>query len=404
MKKDKSMNTIKPKFLRAQYKKLSSKEQTNDVAKVDIQPDNFVSSKVTADNIKANYLVNFKGGRKYEKSDNSGIGTVNHQTAFFREPKTDEIVQNYILENFNNDDEINIVSGACSTGEEAKSYAMMLDSIKDKLNVHGFDISSKIIEDAKSGDCQLIRAQNNSLGVSIELDSENMLLDNNADDLSEYQRKCRDKFRQYYAPKGPEYSVPVFPNAKQELEDLEAILNDPKEFEKRKKQYDEQMQMFGKEHPDLTGFMISFEDTMNMGKEALKRQVETYKTVRDFSTDMSRFDNCSFVQGDVMNLDKLYKPNSINALLYRNALYHTLCVGDSMYRYMNEDAGDAMDAIAKQMNKVLKPQGLVVFGEEEYMQGINRNIIKKTMQNNGFKLLQEENADNIWVKIKDIEN
>lgn len=396
------MNKIQPSFIRLKYNS-NNKKQTDNSAKTEVQSGISTPSKITADNLRANYLVNFKGGMKYEKSENSGIGTINHQTAFFREPETDEIVQNYILENFNNDDEINIVSGACSTGEEAKSYAMMLDNLKDKLNIYGFDISAEIIEDAKNGDCQLFKAKPNPLGYSANLDSENMLLDDDAHDLSEYQRKCRDKFREYYTPKGPEYSVPVFPNAKQELENFEALLNNPKEVEKQKKQYNDQMQLLVKEHPELAGFMpnISFEDSIKMSKEALKRQVETYNTVRDFSTDMSRFENCSFSQGDVMKLDELYKPNSVNVLLYRNALYHTLCKGDNMVRYMKDDAADTMDVIAKQMNKVVKPQGLVVFGEEEYMQGIDRKIIKKTMQNNGFKLLQGGDADNIWVKVKD---
>lgn len=396
------MNKIQPNFIRLQYNH-NNRKQADNTAKSEVQTDKTPTAKATAENLKANYLVSFKGGMKYEESEHSSIGTVNHQTAFFREPKTDEIVQNYVLKKFGNDDEINIVSGACSTGEEAKSYAMMLDNIKDKLNVYGFDISADIVEEAKSGDCQLLKANTNPMGYSTDLESENMLLDDNVSDLSEYQRKCRDKFREYYTPKGPEYSVPVFPNAKQELENFEALLNNPEELAKQKKQYNDQMQIVANAHPELAGFIpvISFEDSIKIGKEALKRQAETYNTVRDFSTDMNRFENCSFVQGDVMALDKLYKPNSVNVLLYRNALYHTLCKGDNMFRYMKDDSEDTMDGIAKQMNKVVKPQGLVVFGEEEYLQGINRRTIKKVMQNNGFKLLQEDNADNIYVKVQD---
>lgn len=395
------MNVIQPNFCGVQYK--INKNQTNNAAKIESQADKATYAKTSVDNMKANYLVSFKGGIKYENSDNSGIGTVNHQTAFFREPQTDEFVQNYILEKFGNDDEINIVSGACSSGEEAKSYAMMLDSLKDKLNIYGFDISAEIVEDAKSGDCQLLRTENNPLAIN----SENMLMDDNSSSLSEYQKRCCDKFRQYYTPQGPEKKVPIFPNAKQQLEDLEASLNDPKELEKQKKQFDEQMQAIKKEHPELAEYSanISFEYTINMSKEALKRQTEAYNTVRDFSTDMSLFENCSFTQCDVMNLDELYKPNSVNVLLYRNALYHTLCTGDQMYRFMKEDAQDTMDVIAKQMNKVVKPQGLVVFGEEEYMQGVNTKVIKEAMENNGFKLLESNNEndnDNIYVKIEDI--
>lgn len=106
-----------------------------------------------------------------------------------------------------------------------------------------------------------------------------------------------------------------------------------------------------------------------------------------------------------MNLEQMYKPNSINVLLYRNALYHTLCKGDNMLRFMKDDAFQTMDTIAKQMNKILKPEGLIVFGETEYMQGINPEIINEAMRNNGFKLLQPKDSDtnnNIWVKTKNI--
>lgn len=378
-----------------QYKNHHQVKQINNTTKVKLKAHKPAFAKVNADNYRANYMVNFKGGMKYEQSDKTNIGTVNHQTAFFREQETDEIVQNYILEKFGNEDEINIVSGACSTGEEAKSYAMMLDSIKDKLHINGFDISAEVIEDAKKEDCQLIRAANNMLGY---LHSEDMLMDYNTKDLTNYQKRCCDKFKQYYTPKGSEYSIPVFPNAKQDLKDLEALLNNPQELEKAKEQYYEQIQMFETEYPECAENLITFDEAMEMSRANLERQIRAYKKVRDYSTDMSYFDNCSFVQGDVMNLDKLYKPNSVNVLLYRNALYHTLCSGDNMFRFMNEDAKDTMDAIAKQMNKVVKPQGLVVFGENEWIQGIDSSIIKEVMENNGFKLLQEDGADNIWVK------
>lgn len=362
-------------------------------------------SKASAENYKANYIPNFKGGMNCEKSNSSGIGTLNYQTAFFREPKTDEIVQNYILEKFGNEDEINIVFGACSTGEEAKSYAMMMDSLNGKLKILGFDISPKSIEKAQNHDCQLIKADDNSPTKLLNLDSENILLTDNIDDLTEYERKCRDKFRQYYLPKGLPYKVPAYPDAKQKLEDLEALLANKEEFEKQKKQFCEQMQMVKNMAPELAQDDISFEEIMNASKLALVQQANAYRTVADFETGEHSFDNCTFKVGDLMNLEDLYKADSVNVLLYRNALYHTLCRGDNMMRYMKEDAQETMDLIAKKMNKILKKQGLVVFGEEEFMQGINTNIIKETMDNNGFKLLESNNKNdnaNIWVKIEDV--
>ena len=72
---------------------------------------------------------------------------------------------------------------------------------------------------------------------------------------------------------------------------------------------------------------------------------------------------------------------------------------------MGDDSQDKMNDIAKQMNKVVKPQGLVVFGEEEYTQGVDTYVVKMSMENNGFKKLVEngEEKDNIWVKVSNID-
>lgn len=133
------MNKIQPSFIRLKYNS-NNKKQTNNSVKTEVQSGISTPSKITADNLRANYLVNFKGGMKYEKSENSGIGTINHQTAFFREPETDEIVQNYIMENFNNDDEINIVSGACSTCEEEFMQGIDRKIIKKTMQNNGFKL------------------------------------------------------------------------------------------------------------------------------------------------------------------------------------------------------------------------------------------------------------------------
>lgn len=401
------MNIIQSKFCKNQCRinhnlNFNIKNNTNSYKSLSSNAD---FTNASAENYKANYMPNFKGGMNCEKSNSSGIGTLNYQTAFFREPKTDEIVQNYILEKFGNEDEINIVSGACSTGEEAKSYAMMLDSLNGKLKIMGFDISPKCIEKAQNHNCQLIKDDDNSPTNLLSLASENILLTDNIDDLTEYERKCRDKFRQYYQPKALPYKVPAYPDAKQKLEDLETLLANKDEFEKQKQQYCEQMQMIKNMAPKLAEYEMSFEDIINANKHALVQQANAYRTVADFETGEHSFDNCTFSVGDVIDLDNLYNADSVNVLLYRNALYHTLCRGDNMMRCMKDDAQETIDLIAKKMNKILKKQGLVVFGEEEFMQGINTNIIKEAMGNNGFKLLEsniKNDNDSIWVKIEDV--
>lgn len=152
------MNTIQLNFYKNKYTNIAkiNNTKTNNLSLEKGQYSKSASLNPSVDNLKANYAIKFTGGIDTEKSNESGIGVLNHQTAFFREPKTDEIVQKYVLEKFGNDDEINIVSGANSTGEEAKSYAMMLDSLSDRLHIYGFDISSDSTKAAQGNSYQLL--------------------------------------------------------------------------------------------------------------------------------------------------------------------------------------------------------------------------------------------------------
>ena len=131
-------------------------------------------------------------------------------------------------------------------------------------------------------------------------------------------------------------------------------------------------------------------------------------TIQDFRAKENSFKNCSFKQGNILNLEKLYKPNSIDVLLYRNALYHTLTTNKDIFgfeRTVTKDAQEKMNSIAKQMNKVVKNYGLVVFGENESSTGVDSCIISKSMKNNGFvKYISSSTniTDNIWIKVKNI--
>ena len=96
------------------------------------------------------YKPAFKANNWSEKANGKYLI---HETAFFREPQTDEFVKKYLVENYLSKGlPVNIVVGACSTGEEAYSQAMLYDEYQDKVNVLGFDLSSKAIELAQKGD------------------------------------------------------------------------------------------------------------------------------------------------------------------------------------------------------------------------------------------------------------
>jgi chemotaxis methyl-accepting protein methylase len=381
-----------------------------------IKPNNYYSnnlSKYSADNLKANYLVNFKGFIKDEISPDSNIGALICETHFFREPHSDEIVQNYILNNFSNDPEINIVSGACSIGEEAKSYAMMLDSMGDRLHIFGFDISDEVIKQADDKVVKLIIDANLpamlAFAHNLNFISENFLTDDNLE-LTPYLKKCKEKFKIYYDKSGKTHKLPIYPNVQKELNELNKLINNKEKYEEARSAHYEHLKEL-KEKPlsketdeiDLFDCFSSFDDALNWKKSLLKEQAKMSYTLQDYK-EKTGFDNCKFEQGDVLNLEKLYPQNSINVLLYRNALYHTLCHGDSRFRLINEDAQETMDSIARQMNKVVKSGGLVVFGENEWMQGIDCKIVAKSMEKNGFRkyIHNGYEKDNIWVKVEDL--
>ena len=155
--------------------------------------------------------------------------------------------------------------------------------------------------------------------------------------------------------------------------------------------------------PALEIFDTSFEEMIDMQVETLKYQAKVYNTIFNCH-EKKQIKNCNFKQGDIMNLSEMYSPDSVDILLYRNALYHTLCEGNSLYRIMREDSTENMNKIASQMNKVVKMNGLLVFGENEFLQGIDTNKVADVMRENGFEPVINPKTDsqNMWKKVQNI--
>jgi len=240
--------------------------------------------------------------------------TIIHVSNFFREPKTDKFVQQYILDNFSKNKNIQIVSAGCSQGEEAYSYYVMLDSLQDKLNISGFDLSKKTIQDAKKG---IFSLKNYEQRI---IDSEYPSY------LTSYERKCREKFHAHFEPVDEDmYKQPPYCSYRR----CESSIYKLKDGEK----------------------------------------------------------GCNFAIGNVLDLDKMYKENSIDVLLFKNTLYHLTCKVDngSLIGYRKHDDEKTIANIAKQMGKVVKKGGLVVFGENEERQHVNVDRIRCEMIKNGFE-------------------
>lgn len=379
-----NLQTTKSKIFTYENKEILFKSQFNSNSKA-------LDFKLCPNNI------NFCGSTKFKSSNNTQIGTINHQTAFFREPDTDEFVQNYIRENFSSNPKIKIVSGACSNGDEAKSYSMMLDDLSDKIEISGFDIDDDIVAEANnSTSAHIIKYPKESITA---LGSENILFDRNRS-LTQYQQACKDKFNEYYSiDKG--VRTYIYPEASKQLQELEETLSDQNKLKQAKTDYIRQMAELKKNFPGIPTPDLSFEEILSMQIKALEKHSKMYNTIFDCHPK-KQIKNCNFIQGDIMNLSEIYPPNSVDVLLYRNALYHTLCTGDNMYRIMRQDSVENMNKIASQMNKVLNLNGLVVFGEDEIRQGINTNKIADIMRKNGFEPVINSKIElqNVWRKVK----
>jgi len=76
-----------------------------------------------------------------------------HETYFFREPKHFDYLQQHILPAVAAQDEFRVWSAASSTGEEAYTLAMLLDSGRPHRpwQIVGTDISQQVLADARRG-------------------------------------------------------------------------------------------------------------------------------------------------------------------------------------------------------------------------------------------------------------
>lgn len=325
-----------------------------------------------------NKQLSFKGNDTFEKTTKNNIGSINHQTAFFREPKTDEFVQNYIKENFKHKSEINIVSGACSSGEEAYSYACMLDDFPGKVHIIGFDIDKNILKSAVQGKFNIKNHCNdNYFEFFKRLQSENFLLDDNVK-ITDYQQLCKEKFFKFFYPLTKKITV-------NNISTLQLLLG---EFTKEK--IEKTINLIMQEYQKLN--LPCNENDIRTELYEMKQNFETNSNqsfeIQTFQFNHSLVSACDleFKHGDIMKLNELFnKKEKVDVFLYRNALYHNLCHGDMLYRTMSDDAKEKMTSIAQQINNVLSEGGLLVFGEEEYLQGIDKKLIFDVMSNNGFE-------------------
>ncbi len=239
------------------------------------------------------------------------------ETAFFRDVDTLEFVKDYLL-NVLKKNEVNIIDGACSSGYETYTLAMLFDKAGKKVNITGFDIGKQAIEDAKKGVFTIKNAKG----------------------------QFGDLLSQCYAGLGDSYLA--FPDSKKlSSKDIKHV------------------QLFNEFFTE-----IPYKESFSFNNW-LKRKFLSDKVVNDIETKAfkvlpEKSESCRFVQGDILQLDKIVPKHSADALLFRNALYHlTTKEGSMNYKIplSDEQIIPVIKKVAKQVDNAVAPDGLFIIGE-----------------------------------------
>jgi chemotaxis methyl-accepting protein methylase len=287
-----------------------------------------------------------------------------HETSFFRDIKTNNLVKKYIIETFKDKPKIKIISAGCSTGEEAVTQSMMLDDLGKNVEILGIDPSLSAITKAKSRKYlmqQRTNNANNKMNYILEFRSSgfnDFYLAYDSDlKLSNQQQHCRNLFKDFFEN---EYEIPP----KKKLS----------RFEK---------------------FKIWLAKKI-LGSEQSRTESRYYKLKK------GKADNCEFVQGDVMDIDKILNGEKADVIFFRNTLYHLLCdeILQPLYENIPVKAPTVLPKLFQKFKTCLSDKGLIVFGEHEHLQFANYEIIPKTMKDFGFKPLNETKTKfaTIWQK------
>lgn len=305
-----------------------------------------------------NGMQNFKGHTGYEDFSKNAIGKLIHETAFFREPATDEFLKLFILNKWKDKDKIKIICGACSTGEEAITLSMLLDKIKDKVSILGMDLSEKSIEEANSRQYSLEYYPNRN--TSADFDS--YLWHNKVETTINKYAEYKTLFHKFFKP--------VFD--------------------------EEQEKANTKDSTVLKKFFYKINDLLNPDKFTnIWTTNECKYKLRD-----GKAQNVKFLQGDINNIDIITSKEKADIITFRNALYHLLNGEKNNKRYLLGDADIILDNLIKKFRKSLTPDGLIVFGSQEHLQIKDSSIINEVLSDNRFEPLNAIMGNaTIWQKL-----
>lgn len=340
---------------------------TNYSQNLQLQPKTPKSTKVCAQPLKSMHgsdTVSFKGHTGIEKTAVKGIKQLVHETAFFRDIQTKEFVKDYIEKNFAHKDKIKIIVGACSSGEEAITYSMLLDALKNKVKILGFDLGEQAIEQAKSKKFLMQRrtdstAQNPMLANLFAAYKDDFIAFETKEALTQEQKHLKQLFSEFF-------EIPI-----------EAV-----QLEQHS------VSLTTKINQWIMGKIFK----TNFNAPQIEQKIVQLKD--------NKAANCEFVQGDIMKLGAVTKGEKADVITFSNAMYHLISEDIAIgMRRPKKNAEEITRKIAQNVKENLNPNGIFVIGEDELLQTLETTeMIPKVFKEFGFKALNatDDHAANVW--------
>ena len=299
--------------------------------------------------------ISFTSHAQCERILKKGYSQLIHQTAFDRDTKTKQFVCDYIRDTFGERDTIKIVSGGCSTGEEAVSYSMRLYDMRKRVNILGFDLGKKAIKQANSRKFLFEIPKNNydfkrEIGIESPY-TDTYLISPRNDGLTPSQMHFKSLFNEFFEPTGEKVRTPF---------------------------------------AELISNMV----VKRYGGTPLELERKTYR-LKDGMAE-----NCKFIQGDVVDIDKILGGEKAEVISFCNALYHLTTTDVTGWRVPKKNAEQITEDLMVKFRKCLNNDGLVVFGEDEGGQLADCEMVPKVMNRLGFIPMNEspKHSPNVWKK------
>ena len=233
---------------------------------------------------------------------------------------------------------------------------MLLDKMNQKINITGFDIGKKAIEDAKKGRFFIKTLTGNKEICSIHkmiyaaFDDDYLVFKTNTP-LSSKQLEYKQMFNEFFTE---------IPN-KKKLTIVECI------------------------------------------KRLIYKDFLPNLCTKEFQIKPEKAKTCKFLQGDIMKLDEIVPPQSADVLLFRNAFYHLTTIedpADFKTELPEEFVVPAVEHFVMQIDKAVAKNGLFVLGEHlsDHTNITGKTLYKELLKHNFIHALEKDYLVTVWQK------